>query len=541
MNMSGSLALILVFAVPLTAQAAPVEHTEKSAIEGVVAAGGGEPLAEAEVSISREGASEPPLVARTDAAGHYAVGDLEPGRYSLFARHSGYVSQEYGQRRRNGKGVTLILERGKKLRGVDFRLIATGVIAGRVLGENDEPRVRAYVQACTSGYREGQRRLTAAAGLVTTNDLGEYRIYGLAPGRYYVGVLGQDPDPDETVVTQPAPPEERYLPTLHPNAADIEHAVAIDVQPASEARGIDIVTLTGPTFHVRGKILEFDPSAQGTRVSLRGVDGVCDMAAGGEQGPSAQGNFDFGAVTPGTYVVSTTLIYKENFESASRLIRVVDGDVGDVNLAPIRGFELRGRVRVEGGKRLDLHKLSLGLSSPHSPAEPAAQQPTSDGSFVFHAVGPYVYQLAISGLPADFYLKSVRLGDQQIAGATIDLANAEGAPRLLEIVLSGAAGTVDGMVKDDKDQAASDAVVVLVPDSQESDLFQDTTTDQNGRFTIRGVRPGDYKLFTWDDVEPGAWWDPEFLSHYEAKGEDFKVEASGHLSVNLHLISTNPE
>jgi hypothetical protein len=85
---------------------------------------------------------------------------------------------------------------------------------------------------------------------------------------------------------------------------------------------------------------------------------------------------------------------------------------------------------------------------------------------------------------------------------------------------------------------------VLIPDPnhrQESNLFRDATTDQDGRFTIRGIKPGDYKLFAWDDIEPGIWWDPQFLSHYEAKGEDVKVEANGHLSVNPHVISANPE
>jgi Carboxypeptidase regulatory-like domain len=124
-----------------------------------VAAGSGAPLAGAEVSISRDDASGPRVVSRTDASGHYALEDLEPGRYSLDAWHTGYVPRAYGQRGRYREGATVILEPGKKLRGIDFRLIATGVIAGRVLGEDKEPVVRADVQACTPRYKEGQRGL----------------------------------------------------------------------------------------------------------------------------------------------------------------------------------------------------------------------------------------------------------------------------------------------------------------------------------------------------------------------------------------------
>ncbi len=544
MSMSGSLSLVLAFAVPLAAQTAAVDHTEKCAIEGVVvAAGSGAPLVGAEVSISRDGASEPPLVARTDGAGHYAADGLEPGHYSLHAWRTGFVFQEYGQRGRNRQGIVLILEPGKKLRGIDFRLIATGVIAGRVLGEDNEPVVRANVQACTPRYKEGQRRLIGGAAPASTNDLGEYRIYGLAPGRYYVAVSGQDPD--QAPITQPkgAPPEERYVPTLYPNVTDVDHATMVDVQPGGEAQGIDIVALKSRTFHVRGKILGFDPTTEGTRVDLNAVERRCEAARGADIAPDAQGNFDFGGATPGSYVVSTILFHRGNSESASRLVQVADSDLDGVSLVPSTGTELPGHVRVEGNKRIGLTELRVGLGAAYSPTHPRAQV-NSDGSFVLRAVGHYAYRIGIGPLPEDFYVKSVRLGDQQIAGTTIDLGSAEGAPGVLEIVVSGTAGAVDGMVKNEKGEPASGAVVVLVPDPnhrRESDLFKDATTDQNGRFTVRGIRPGDYKLFACDDIEPGIWWDPEFLSHYEAKGEEVKIGANGHLSVDLHLIALNAE
>ena len=100
----------------------------------------------------------PPLVATTDAGGHYVLDRLEPGHYSLFVARSGYVPQMYGQTKANREGRALIVERGRKLQGIDFRLIATVAIAGRVLGEDNEPIVGASVQAFTSRYVDGQRR-----------------------------------------------------------------------------------------------------------------------------------------------------------------------------------------------------------------------------------------------------------------------------------------------------------------------------------------------------------------------------------------------
>src|SRR5207248_8888823 len=66
-----------------------------------------------------------------------------------------------------------------------FRLIPWGVIAGRVLDEEGEPLPWAQVSALREVYSNGKRRLSPEA-LVPTNDLGEFRLFGLKPGRYFV-------------------------------------------------------------------------------------------------------------------------------------------------------------------------------------------------------------------------------------------------------------------------------------------------------------------------------------------------------------------
>jgi Carboxypeptidase regulatory-like domain len=212
MKLLGSLFWILLFAVPLAAQTAAVRQPEKCAIEGAVTrSGSGLPLDKVEITIDIKGAQEPPLVTTTDANGHFVVANLEPGHYSLRAERTGYVGQTYGQRKKNREGVILILGPGEKLRGIDFRLVATGVITGHVLGEDNEPIVGAYVQASEFRYSQGRRRLLEG-GRASTNDLGEYRIYGLQPGHYYLTepvknicpALGKDTPNRRPVENKPA-------------------------------------------------------------------------------------------------------------------------------------------------------------------------------------------------------------------------------------------------------------------------------------------------------------------------------------------------
>ena len=67
-------------------------------------------------------------------------------------------------------------------------------------------------------------------------------------------------------------------------------------------------------------------------------------------------------------------------------------------------------------------------------------------------------------------------------------------------------------------------------------LYKSLTTDQYGHFNLRGIAPGDYKLFSWNQVEDGAWEDADFLKPFEEKGEKVTVLEGDAKSVNLTTI-----
>jgi protocatechuate 3,4-dioxygenase beta subunit len=501
------------------------------------------PLAAAEIVVSRVGAAEPPLVLTTDAGGRYSVDDLEPGSYSVMSEKRGYLDRVFGQRGRTIHGPALRCDSGKDLADVDFHLIATGVITGRVLGEDNLPRIKADVQAFSPQYVSGERRLIVA-GHASTNDLGEYRIYGLSPGRYFVSTSEDDPHGHQVVRrVKGAPPEEEYIPTLYPGASSLDRALSVDVPSGGEAQGIDIIALKSRSFHIRGKLMGWDPANHSTRIQLTTVGTQWSMnGAVGDIAPDTRGNFEFSGVTPGSYIVSTILPHNGSFESAWRLVDVVNADASDVSLAPSPGMQLRGRVRIEGDQKIDLSRLTVDLANSYAHTRPMARV-KSDGSFLLYGVGPYSYHVSVNVLPEDFYLEAVRLGDQDVPGTSIDLDGTQ-ATGELEMVLSGKGGRVDGVVRDENGQPFGGATVVLVPASnrrEESDLFKELLADQNGHFTLRGIRPGEYKLFAWDQIEPGAWWDPEFMSRYEGQGVEIKIEASTDHYQDLNVIASKPE
>jgi hypothetical protein len=142
------------------------------------------------------------------------------------------------------------------------------------------------------------------------------------------------------------------------------------------------------------------------------------------------------------------------------------------------------------------------------------------------------------GFPDGFYLKSVRAGETEVLETGLDLTH--GLPGPVTLVFGTDAGQVDGIVLNAKQQPAQVGTVVLIPKDekqrQRRQLYKTATTDQYGRYTIKNVDPGEYKIYAWEDVEYGAYMDPDFVKPVEDRGQSVSVRPSGKESAQLKLI-----
>ena len=163
-----------------------------------------------------------------------------------------------------------------------------------------------------------------------------------------------------------------------------------------------------------------------------------------------------------------------------------------------------------------------------------------DGTFALkNVVASEVYDVTLAGAPEDFYLKAARLGSDNVLEEGLSVAPGRQSSAL-ELVLSSAGGQIDGIVV--SEQGFDGALVVLVPESPhrgQARLYKTTTPDQYGHFTLRGIAPGDYKLFAWEDIEAGAYQDADFLRPYEERGETLRVVEADHHSARQKLISSD--
>ena len=67
-------------------------------------------------------------------------------------------------------------------------------------------------------------------------------------------------------------------------------------------------------------------------------------------------------------------------------------------------------------------------------------------------------------------------------------------------------------------------------------FYKMTTSDQTGSYSFKNLTPGEYKVFAWEDIEPGAYADPEFIKPVEAKGETVTIKEGAAPAVQVTLI-----
>jgi hypothetical protein len=539
---------------PSAAQPAqPSKPEDLCTLEGQVVSGStGEPLRKATLILRPVGSRGGAMMSATgtDASGHFLLKDLEPGRYRLSAERNGFVRQDYSSRGPGKQPTILTLDKAQKISNLTFKLIPHGVITGRVVDEDGDPVARASIQALRWTHVQGRRQLVASGGSAQTDDLGQFRLFGVPPGRYFVSASYQGFRTSQGFRTRAAAdpagdsgPAETYTSTYYPGAPELGGAAPVQVAMGAQVQGIDFTLRKTLTVRVRGHVT-FAVEGAGrrgamVRLSPRGQMAGEPMRNGAR--PDAQGNFEIRGVAPGSYMVSA-----ESFGGGQRLaarapIEVGHSNVDDIHLVVGPGANLSGVVRVDGKAEASLGSLKIGLqpreAMPFGPGGSTGSPVKEDGVFTVENVTPDRYDVTIQGLAPGFYLKSMRWGNEEVLATGLDLAR--GAAGSLEVLISPAGGQVEGIALDPQQQPAAGATVVLFPDAERIGqlyLFKSASTDQVGHYVIQGLAPGQYRLLAFEDLESGAAQDAEYLKPFESSAVAVTIKESVTESKQLKCI-----
>jgi len=541
-------ALLCQVPAPVPAPQQPGEPTvkpeDKCSVEGTVLnVQTGEPLKKAHVNltpIQSQKFNSTSWGAVTDAAGRFLIDEVDPGKYRFSADRNGFVQMEYQAKAPGKSGSLLTLSKGQKLTDVVFRMTPHGVISGKVVDEDGEPLAGAGIMVMRHTYENGKRTLSSE-GNASTNDRGEYRAYGIAPGKYFVCLSYDRSFGMQQVEIRKEGSEDGYVPTFYPNVSRSAQASQVEVTAGNEVSGIDFRLTPVHTARVTGRITNPGPGLRGlASVSLMPRDSGLAWAMMKDAIAGDKGNFQFRNVAPGSYTLTAQSFMNGGTEpqTAAAVVEVGDSNVDGIQLTFGAASEISGTVTADKGLDLKNRGMMIMLSPEETKMTMGLRpgQVQDDGTFKLKVPTPDRYSVNVYPMPEGCYVKSIRYGDTEYPNGVIDLSKgANGGELTITIVPNG--GQIDGTVKDSNDQMAGTATVVLVPDQRDlHSLYDVARLDQNGHFTIKGVKPGKYKLFAWDDVEQGQYEDPDFLRPFEDKGEEIEVHGGDKSTKDLKLI-----
>lgn len=534
--MKRSLVLALWLLTAMFAQAeTPAKHASLSGM--VVKQPGDQPLKKVLLHLIAE--SQPSgssYTAETDADGRFQFDDLEPGRYRLLLEKTGF--HPINVRGHRSEGPIFTLQRGQKIADQVFEMLQSAVITGKVVDEDGEPLPSFGVSLMKRKPGKSQRLELAAEE--RTNDLGEYRFAGLFPGQYFVAVV---PPPDirnfSRTVEKPESAGRRemtYLPTYYPGTADGTQSTPIDLHAGNELP-INFTLVPSNSYRIRG-IVTGIPASQKPVVQLISR-GVIQTINGADV--TSDSRFEIHGVAPGSYYVTVFAGAEGQLLTTREPVSVVAADVEGLKLVPVRPFSVSGRVRFENFFPKDVAHCLAYLRPASDPdgdsiallSAGATAQLDRMGNFQWNGVmpGTYTVQFIADGNP-DIFLKAVLAGQNNVTTG-FELAG----PASIDLVVSGGAGSLEGVVLDG-DKPAAGASVVAVPEENFRKLderFGTATTDQHGRFTLRGLAPGIYTVFAWQDLADNLYDDPAFLKSQDGNGTAVKIEAGSRKSIELKL------
>jgi protocatechuate 3,4-dioxygenase beta subunit len=506
------------------------------------------------------GPGGPGSVATTDENGRYSFKDLDAGRYSISAQRTGYVvgfygtrSTNAGQRRGSMRGGTpLNLASGQELKSIDIKLYKQGIIAGRVIDEDGEPLQNANVQVMRRTYQRGRETWMPMNG-GQVNDLGEYRIANLPPGKYILSLNPhrwgpmQGPPASPPAGTPEKPFDEGYVSTYYPEARDPAQATPIEIDSGQEVTGIDFRARKGRTYRVRGTVLEPN-GTPAKNVFINAFPGEGGMMFGPRGGTNVRGNdgkFELTGLAPGSY---TLMANRMGGGGEGRMQHLQSLTVGEehVNNFVVQLSEpvaIKGVVTIElkdkpapdlGNMRVVLENDSAMMPLVFGSGNAVVKE----RSFELTNVSPGKFRVSAMGLPDGYYIRSVRAGNQELPNRSLDLRSGAAGP--MEIVLSDKAGTISGTVNDAEGKPTSGISVVLMPSDPAQrvgfDAYKTTNSDQSGAFTWKNLPPGEYVAYAFADTEDGAYQDPAWLKNYENAGTKVNLKESGAETITLKVL-----
>jgi hypothetical protein len=427
-----------------------------------------------------------------------------------------------------------------------FRMTPAAVIAGRITDEDGEPlsgiAVMAMVRAKTDfgmGWGTGSQKQLIPMGRAVTNDLGEYRIFGLRPGKYFLAAddAGEDNMTwSDTGGNASGQQVRRYPPTFYPGTVLAPQAEQVQVKATEEIR-IDFTLQPTKLFDIRGKVVTAGSVGGGASwVVLNQPESILQQfLSQSYAGVDSEGSFTITGVAPGSYELVANSSDRERQMSGRQKLEIRDHDLSDIRLVLTKGIIVSGRIVTDDGQPLPTnaaHYVTLS-SRDHEWSGNNGDQVKADGTFSFSGIRPGEFRVHVFRLPDGWYIKSIRFGEQDVTDSPLKIEQGASAVNL-DIRIANDAGRIEGAVQL-KDKPAPGATVLVVRETEFDAEPQPVRADQNGMYVARNLRPGTYHLLAVQRDEDDFESDYPEAAEIEKNGETVQLGPRGTKSLTLKL------
>jgi protocatechuate 3,4-dioxygenase beta subunit len=552
------LAYCLLLATVLAAQTSTTETPSKESEnctveEHVLLASGEQPLKKVTIRIFSDDEEENSYTTLTDAEGHFKIEAIKPGHYNVRIERNGFL--EAGKHRGRYHSQALTLKLGQELNDLVYRMQPAAVIAGKIVDAEGDPVAGAIIYVTRSG--SGARSNVPFGGYQRTNDLGEYRIFDLPPGRYLILAhpLPVPATPSAEIENAASSKTETvYVPTYYPGVMDKSQATAIELHAGDQVPA-NLALVMSSSFRIRGTVSAL-PIAVGSEIRIAAVSKTDSNLHNSGGSIDKDGKFEIRNVLPGSYTLSLVTSGDGRFSqeiNTGQTVEITNTDVNGLQIQPAPNGQVNGQFHVDFGQKVDWSQTTVRLdpdedsggssSSRFGGVSSRFSEVKSDGSFELKNVPAGTYHLIASSRAQamrDYFVKSINLGSKDVSDTGFTTG---GASYSLDIMISTKGAIVEGTVLDTKDQPVVDAEVVAIPDPtrrKRRDLYQQDSTDQRGHFTLHGLNPGRYTVIAFEDLDDD-YSDPDFLKSYEGRGQSVEIKEGERKTVQLKVVPSTEE
>ena len=416
--------------------------------------------------------------------GRYEFKDVRPGCYTISANKGSYVGLSYGQQRP--------VDAPKPIQILDNQTVERltslprgSVIAGRIVDEFGEPM--SDVQVAPQQYQsvQGQRRLVPSGRMASTDDMGEFRLFGIPPGQYYLSATWRN---QSAMVNGGTQDRTAYAPMYFPGTDNPAQAQRITLAVGQEVTDLVMALKPMRATRVSGTVMTSDGRPMNGMVMAMSAGGFgFNMGSSGPVRPD--GTFNINGLAPGEYTLRAQSFGPggQDAETAVVKITATGDDITDLRIVGAKPSTLSGRIVVDPAAAASLPPaLRIGPFPIEPGAMPMGMRPTQmgeDGTFEMKSA-PGKMRIMLMNQTAGWTIRAVRLNGADITDSGVECKPNEDISGL-EVELTNKVTIISGLVTNARGQTMKEYTAIAFSQDREQWKGRERSAGPAGPFKTR--------------------------------------------------------